>query len=57
MRKWVPAGVEHAAVAAAGDQGRGSRRRGTSPGDGRDGPLQKKIRIHGLQRDLLKTVF
>lgn len=55
MGKELPAGVEHAAVAAAVYQGRRSRRR-WSPRDGRSGSLQKKICIHGLQRDLLKTV-
>lgn len=55
MGKELPAGVEHAAIAAAVYQGRRSRRR-WSPSDGRSGSLQKKICIHGLQRDLLKTV-
>lgn len=35
----IPAGVQHAAVAAAGHQGRRSGRRGASSGDGRDGSL------------------
>lgn len=55
MRKGVPASVAHVVVADVGHHGRRSRRR-TSSGDARDGSLQKRICIHGLQRDLLKTV-
>lgn len=59
MREGVPAGVAHIAVAEVGHQGGRSRRRRKRrrhSRDARDGSLQKRICIHGLQRDLLKTV-
>lgn len=50
----APATVEHAAVGAAGQQGRWCGRGGAGLGRGR--PLQEGVGVEGLEGDLLETV-